>query len=118
MNISFRGSAIKQFFQGKHADILCIVFAMLFGTFLDWEILHTLFFAVFIASLVWPIPSRVLVFPALFFLAFSPILLLMGRQERAEEFAIYSYYFLVMVVIRAIIEISNGESEDGVKAKE
>jgi len=43
--------------------------------------------------------------PALFFLAFTPILLAMGRNAQAEEFSIYAYYFLVMAVVRGVVEV-------------
>ncbi len=81
------------------------------GVYFDWNIIEILIFLVFLWSVLRAIPSRYLASAALFFLVLTPILLSLGRDERAEEFSIYAYYFLVMAVIRGIIEI-RGEKEE------
>ena len=104
MEMKERKFDLGSFVQRRKIDIAILIVGIVFGTFLDWDVIEVAIFAVFIWSIVGPIASRYLALPALFFLAFTPVLLLMGREERAEEFAIYAYYFLIMAVIRAILE--------------
>lgn len=92
-------------FMQKHAtDVTLLILGILLGIFLDWTMVEVTIFAIFIWSILGSIPSRFLAVPALFFLVLTPVFLLIGRETRAEELAIYAYYFLVMAVIRGIIE--------------
>lgn len=103
--------SIETFVKGRKLDIGLLGAGILMGVFFNWNIVEIAIFVVFIWSIIGPIVSRYLVWPALFFLSFTPILLSLGRKEQAEEYAIYAYYFMVMVVIRGIIEI-RGEKEE------
>ncbi len=96
----------------RKVDAWFVLAGIVFGTLLNWDVIEIAFFAVFIWSIVGPIQSRWLALPAFFFLAFTPILLLLDRETRAEEFAVYAYYFLVMAVIRGVIEV-RAEKNDG-----
>lgn len=96
---------LKSFVMERKVDVGFLFVSIVFGTFLNWNVIETAFFAIFIWSIVGPIQSRYLALPALFFLTFTPILLAMGRNAQAEEFAVYAYYFLVMAVIRGVIEV-------------
>ena len=98
---------IKEFVVRRKMDVGFLLAGIVFGTLLNLDVIEIIFFAVFIWSIVGPIASRYLALPALFFLAFTPILLVLDREARAEEFAIYAYYFMVMAVIRGIIEVRN-----------
>lgn len=102
---------LQEFVMRRKVDAGLVLAGIVFGTLLNWDITGIAFFAVFIWSIVGPIRSRYLALPALFFLAFTPILLFLDREARAEEFAIYAYYFLVMAVIRGIIEVRRGEED-------
>ncbi len=93
----------------RKKEALFIVAGILLGIFLDWTMIEVAIFTIFLWSLLGPIQSRFLAIPALFFLALTPILLALGREVRAEEFAVYAYYFLVMAVIRGIIEVREDE---------
>lgn len=102
---------LKEFVLRRKVDVGFLFAGIVFGTILNWDVIKIIFFSVFIWSIVGPIASRWLALPALFFLTFTPILLLLNRETRAEEFAIYAYYFLVMAVIRAVMEIRSGEGD-------
>lgn len=93
-------------------NLAWVLLGVLTALFLEWNIVQTAILAVFIWALVGPIASRYLILPALFFLALLPILLAMGREDQAEEFAIYTYYFLVMTVVRGIIELQSPSAEE------
>ena len=105
---------IREFAARRKVDVGLVVAGIIFGTLLDWDVIEIIFFAVFIWSIVGPIASRYLALPALFFLAFTPILLALDREARAEEFAVYAYYFLVMAVIRGIIEVRSKKNDEQV----
>ncbi|MEK9151252.1 MAG: hypothetical protein AAB547_01330 [Patescibacteria group bacterium] len=96
--------------RNRKKDILFVVAGFFLGVLFEWNIVEIAIFSVLIWSIIGPIRSRYLAWPALFFLSFTPILLAVGRKAQAEEFAIYAYYFLVMAVIRGIIEV-RGEKE-------
>ncbi len=97
--------AVLTFVSKRKIDMGIMFASIIFGMFLNWSVIGIAIFAVFIWSIIGPIPSRVLALPALFFLAFTPILLAMGRNAQAEEFSIYAYYFLVMAVVRGVVEV-------------
>jgi len=101
-----------QFIRNRKKDLLFIVMGFFLGILFEWNIVEIAIFLVFIWSIIGPIQSRYLALPALFFLSFTPILLVVGRKAQAEEFAIYAYYFLVMAVIRAVIEVRSEKNDD------
>lgn len=102
---------MKKFITRRKVDVGLVLVGIIFGTLLDWDVIEIALFAVFIWSVIGPIASRYLALPALFFLAFTPVLLVLGREARAEEFSVYAYYFLVMAVIRGIIEVRSGTED-------
>lgn len=98
-------NTIIAFAKHRRADVGFMLAGILLGVFLGWDIVQVAIFAVFIWSILGPIPSRLLAIPALFFLSLVPFLLLVKMDAQAEIYAVYAYYFLVMAVIRGIIEI-------------
>lgn len=98
-------SYLKEFFKYRKLDIVMLIAGAILGVIFGWSVLEIIIFLVFLWSFLGPISSRILIFPAIFFLAFTPFLLILKFNERAEEFSVYAYYFLVMAVIRGIIEV-------------
>lgn len=112
---------MQQFVQDKDVmgfvirrkyDVAFMIAGVFLGIWFNWTTVEILIFLVFLWSILGPIASRFLALPALFFLVTVPVLLTLKRDERAEEFAVYAYYFLVMAVIRAIIEVRNEGKEE------
>lgn len=97
--------ALLGLWRTRRTDMLILIGGILFGAYFEWNLVEIFIFLVFLWSLLGPLPSRVLAVPALFFLSATPILLVMERAEQAESFAVYAYYFLVMAVIRGIVEL-------------
>lgn len=95
----------------KKINAAIILAAIILGIFLNWGNAETVIFTIFIASILNPISSRYFAAPALFFLALTPLLLILDRQEKAEEFAIYAYYFLVIALISGFQEIRKENSD-------
>ncbi|MBI2439709.1 MAG: hypothetical protein HYV45_03885 [Candidatus Moranbacteria bacterium] len=109
---------VRHFVISRKVDIVLPVLGAVLGVYFDWTMVEIIIFLIFIWSLIGPIPSRLLAGAALLFLLFTPILHLLKRPERAEEFAVYAYYFIVMAVIRGIIEIrGEGKNDPPVKEK-
>lgn len=104
---------LKNLVIQRKIDLIIIGVGILLGIFFDWSMMEIIIFSIFIWAIIGPIPSRLLVGPALFFLVFTPVLLMSKREERAEEFAIYAYYFLVMAVITGVIEARKEEENQG-----
>lgn len=86
-------------------DIALVICAIAIGIFYGWSNMEVIIFALFISSILNPIPIRFFASLALFFLILTPVLLIIKGDLRAEEFAVYSYYFLIMAVIMGLIEI-------------
>lgn len=100
---------VKDFVRRRKVDVGFLLVGIILGVLFGWNIVEIFIFAIFIWSILGPIPSRWLAGPALFFLSIVPILLALKREDQAEEYAIYAYYFLVMAVIRGIIEVRKEE---------
>lgn len=83
--------------------IFCLAIGM--GVYFDWKIMEIIIFLIFIGIILHPISSRILAVPALFFLVLTPIFLVLKNDPRAEQMAIYAYYFLIMAVIMGIYEV-------------
>lgn len=106
---SYSEKVLDQYILSRKTDFLFVLAGVVLGVFFEWNIVEIAIFGVFIWSILGPIPSRYLAWPVLFFLAFTPVLLLANRETQAEEFAVYAYYFLVMAVIRGVIEVRQEE---------
>lgn len=102
--------SIDYLISHRKVDMGILFAGVLLGVFFGWNVVEIVIFLIFIWALIWPIASRYLVWPALFFLSFTPVLLSLDRKEQAEEYAIYAYYFFVMIVIRSIVEAWQGEN--------
>jgi len=100
---------IKKYITQKKIDLAILLVAFLLGIYFDWTIVGTIIFVIFIAIILKPIPGRILAIPALFCLSLTPVLLILEKEVRAEEFAIYAYYFLVMAVIMEVYAIRKEE---------
>ncbi len=100
---------IKKYVIQKKLDIFILLLAFSIGVYFDWAIIEVLIFVLFIGIILKPIPGRILAVPALFCLSLTPVLLIFKKDVRAEEFAIYAYYFLVMAVIMEIYAIRKEE---------
>lgn len=107
----------KAFVIRRRVDAGFLLAGVVFGIALDWDLVDIVIFAVFIWSILGPIASRWLALPALFFLVFTPLLLFLDREGRAEEFAVYAYYFLVMAVIRGVIELRSERHGEEIRAE-
>lgn len=105
-------NAISRVFIERKLDVGIMFVATLLGAYFEWNIVEIVIFLVFIWSIIGPIPSKFLAGPALFFLTFTPFLLAFGRKDQAEEFAVYAYYFLVMAVIRGIVEAREDDNQE------
>lgn len=103
---------VRSFMKKRKMDLVFLFLGTLIGIYFNWSIVEIVIFLTFLWSILGPISSRILVGPAVFFLCLTPILLTLDREKQAEEFAIYAYFFLVMSVIRAIIEIRAEKEEE------
>lgn len=54
-------------------------------------------------SILWNLTNQIAAAAALFFLVCAPFLQIYGNNDLAETFAIYAYYFLVIVVAQELI---------------
>ncbi|NCU41312.1 MAG: hypothetical protein EOM19_01140 [Candidatus Moranbacteria bacterium] len=110
-----QGDAVEAWFahlwKERRVDGGILFLGILTGAFFEWNIVEIFIFVVFLWSILGPLSSRILAIPALFFLSATPILLMLSREEQAETFAVYAYYFLVMAVIRAISELRSENRE-------
>lgn len=98
--------------RNRRTDVVILIAGILVGAYFGWNIVEMFIFLVFLWSILGPIPSRLLAVPALFFLAATPILIALEREEQAETFAVYAYYFLAMAVIRGIVELRSDRDEE------
>lgn len=95
----------------KHIDTFLVVVAVILGVYLGWENMEVIIFALFVWSILNPIPSRYFALGALLSLSLMILLLVLKKELRAEEFAIYAYYFLVLTTIMGIYELREGNKD-------
>ena len=106
---------IKDALNRKNIDIGIVILSFVMGIYLGWDTINAVIFAIFIWIIINPIPSRYLAYPALLFLSITPFLLILDKKDKAEEFAIYAYYFLAMTVIMGIYEIRKEDNNSKLK---
>lgn len=95
----------KRFFRERKKDAFFLIASVFFGVFLEWNIVEIAIFTVLVWAILGPISVRILAAVALFFLSIVPFLLVFDREDQAEQYAVYAYYFLVIAVIRGIIDL-------------
>ncbi|MFC1644676.1 hypothetical protein ACFL08_01460 [Patescibacteria group bacterium] len=96
---------IVEFLKKNKVDLTFLSGAILVGIFLGWNNMEVLIFTVFVGIILRPVSSRYLAIPALFFLVLAVFMMILGNVKRADEFAIYVYYFLIMAVVMGVYEI-------------
>lgn len=101
---------LDQYITKKYFDYGLIAFSLLLGFYLKWDMQNVLVFSFVIWIILNPISSQLLAKWALISLLFVPLLLTMRRENRAEQFAVLAYYFLVLAVITAIIEFKKEQN--------
>lgn len=109
--LSKKVNMLENLFRKKFL-LICLVAAIVLGIYLDWGNLEVLIFTIFIYSIINPVPSRYFAMPALFFICLVPFLIIIERESKAEEFAIYAYYFLAMAAIMGIYEVWMSEKSE------
>ena len=102
---------IKKMTSKKTLNITIFMVALGMGIYFQWKIMEILIFLIFVGIILRPISSRIMAFPALFFLVLTPFALILKQNVLAENLAIYAYYFLIMAVIMGIYEIRKEEKE-------
>jgi len=101
----------KRFFRERKKDAFFLVASVFLGVFLEWDIVEIAIFSLLVWAIIGPISMRILAGVALFFLSIVPFLLVLDREEQAEQYAVYAYYFLVIAVIRGIADLRNEKKE-------
>ena len=94
--------------KNKFYSVL-VATAFLIGLYFSWTLPESIIFALFISSILKPVDSRFFAVPGLFFLILTPIVLYSGNKKTAEEIAVYAFYFLVMTVMMAFVEMKKEE---------
>ena len=102
---------IKKMTPKKVINIAIFLVALGMGIYFKWGVMNTLIFLIFIGIILRPVSSRILAFPALFFLILTPFALILKEDVVAENLAIYAYYFLIMATIMGIYEVRQEDKE-------
>lgn len=119
-NDNFVSRGIKKGMQDikmkRYYWVLILIFVALL---LIWQFsLEAIFLLpLFLAFVLYAWDSRIIATGALVSLASCPILLLAKQDARAEQMAVYAYYFLVMTVVLQITEFRR-EGKDEVKSND
>jgi len=103
---------LKKITPKKVLNICIILLALGMGIYFQWGAMGTLIFVIFIGTILRPVSSRILAFPALFFLILTPIALITKRDLIAENLAIWAYYFLILATIMGIREVRQDKDPD------
>ncbi len=93
------------------ADAVVASLAVILGVYLDWPVATALIFGVFIWVMLRPVATELLAKASLAALGGVALLLLAGRDDRAETMAAISYYLLAITVVVLIRERFNSNDE-------
>lgn len=98
-------------------QILALVAAMVIFFFASFT--NAFFWTIFLVWLAFRLDSRIVAGVAIAFLLFIPGLLAFGQEVRAEQFAVYVFFLLVITVALQIVEFwrDRGVVEVGVPAE-
>ncbi|MDD2487610.1 MAG: hypothetical protein PHS92_04555 [Candidatus Gracilibacteria bacterium] len=75
----------------------------------SFDPMESLIFSYFFFSVMFAFESRVSFLLALVFLSYCPIFLISDNSAAAENFAIFTYYFLCIGVVTQIIELKTNK---------
>lgn len=109
--LGVKAIAKKASFDDLIKGLVLLIFYVLFKLYMSMS-LEGIFFLLFILALfIWKLDSRVSISFGLVALICCPILLILSNQQImltgeywAEKFAVYAYYFLVIGVIKQVVE--------------
>lgn len=93
--------------QKRKVDFFIIFLGSVVGLYFQWTLPQISVFLIFLWSFLGPMHSSTLLFLAILSFLYMILSLLLGREFHAEEFAIYSYYFLGMILIRNYYEANH-----------
>lgn len=83
-----------------------VLLAVIIATqFLEFSLIEAVIALYFVSALVWRVESDRTFLVALILLTITAILSFLREDGLAEGYAVYTYYFLVIGVITAIIEL-------------
>lgn len=103
---------LMEFFKARKIDIFLLLIGGFMGIYFSWSYFEIALFLIFLWSILGPIKSCYLSRAAIFLLILIPIVLMFENRSAAEIVSVYCFYFLVMAVIRAIIEIRNEKTDN------
>jgi len=106
---NLKGFDFFDFVRKNKSYVFFVTAAFFVGVYFDWKMMESLVFAIFISSILRPIDSRIFASVGLFFLVMTPIILYSGDKKTAEIVAVYAFYFLVMTVMMAFVELKKEE---------
>ncbi|MEK9155684.1 MAG: hypothetical protein AAB360_00070 [Patescibacteria group bacterium] len=95
----------RRYLPKPYLDLLFVTIGILIGIDFNWSIDNIAGLAFIIWAILNPWSSSRYAKVALYFLCLVPVLLIMGKEDYAEKFAIYTYYFLILAVVMALVEL-------------
>ncbi len=85
--------------------IFVVLLVVVATQFLKFSLIEALIALYFASAILWRIESERTFLVALLLLMATAVLSFLRNDALAEEYAVYAYYFLVIGVITAIIEL-------------
>jgi hypothetical protein len=105
-----RNNQLDQYLIKKYFDYVIVAVSLLLGFYLQWATWDIIFFSFVIWIILNPVSSQFLVRMALCSLSLVFLLLILRRNDPAEQFVIFTFYFLVLATIVGIIESRRDQS--------
>ena len=90
---------IKKYVTRRYINYVVVAFAYVLVSYLNWTLLASAFFVLFIWFLLNPIKTADAFKIAVASLLVAPLLLLVKRKTNAEYLALVSFFFLVLALI-------------------
>ena len=86
---------------------LLTIMALLLGVYLDWSFGNVVIFCVIIYLILCPVSNQIMIGGIALLLFIVTLLLILGKTELADEFAVISYYYLCLYLLSIILQLSD-----------
>ena len=95
---------IKKYFSSNYFNYALVIFSIILGFYLGWDITIVAMFAATVYIILNPIPGKLLAKVAMFFLLLTVLLLVANRGSIASATTLLLYWSLVMSAVMSFKE--------------
>ena len=98
-------------------NLAIILFSLLVGIYLNFELINVILFSSIIAVIVLSLPSRFIGLTTIVLLLLMSFASHFNRQALASELSVWVFYYLFIYAVKAVLEVLNWDKVDDKKIR-